>query len=119
ISIAGRDAGLFYGLQSLMQFLQAPRSNFLQLPCVTIDDEPRYQYRGIMQDVGYHFFPISFIKKEIDLLSKYKMNVYHWHLTEDHGWRIEIKKYPKLTSVGAYRASTQVSHYTDSLNGQD
>jgi hexosaminidase len=119
ISIAGREAGVFYGLQSLLQLLQAPREDLLHLPCVVIDDEPRYPYRGIMQDVGYHFFPVSFIKKEIDMISKYKMNVYHWHLTEDHGWRIEIKKYPKLTTVGSRRAQSPISNYEDRMTGMD
>ena len=118
LQISGDEAGLFYGLQSLMQMIRAEGTK-LQLPCVEIYDQPRYAYRGIMQDVGYHIYPVSFIKSQIEMLAKYKMNVYHWHLTEDHGWRIEIKKYPKLTSVGAYRASTQISHYTDSLNGND
>jgi hexosaminidase len=118
LQISGDEAGLFYGLQSLMQMIRAEDTK-LQLPCVEIYDQPRYAYRGIMQDVGYHIYPVSFIKSQIEMLAKYKMNVYHWHLTEDHGWRIEIKKYPKLTSLGAYRASTQISHYTDSLNGND
>lgn len=118
LNISGDEAGLFYGLQTLMQMIKTEGLK-LQLPCVEINDKPRYPYRGIMQDVGYHIYPISFIKSQIEMLARYKMNVYHWHLTEDHGWRIEIKKYPKLTSVGAYRASTQISHYTDSLNGQD
>lgn len=118
LQILGDEAGLFYGLQSLMQLIKTEAA-LLQLPCVEIYDKPRYPYRGIMQDVGYHIYPVSFIKSQIEMLAKYKMNVYHWHLTEDHGWRIEIKKYPKLTSIGAYRASTQISHYTDSLNGQD
>lgn len=118
LQISGDEAGLFYGLQSLMQLLRVEDTK-LQLPCVEIYDQPRYAYRGIMQDVGYHIYPVSFIKSQIEMLAKYKMNVYHWHLTEDHGWRIEIKKYPKLTSIGAYRASTQISHYTDSLNGND
>lgn len=118
LRISGDEAGLFYGLQTLMQLIKKEGGK-LQLPCVEIYDKPRFAYRGIMQDVGYHIYPVSFIKSQIEMLAKYKMNVYHWHLTEDHGWRIEIKKYPKLTSVGAYRASTQVSHYVDSLNGQD
>lgn len=118
LQISGDEAGLFYGLQTLMQMIKKEDTK-LQLPCVEIYDKPRFAYRGIMQDVGYHIYPVSFIKSQIEMLAKYKMNVYHWHLTEDHGWRIEIKKYPKLTSVGAYRASTQISHYVDSLNGQD
>jgi len=118
VSIKGDDAGLFYGLQTLLQMIKT-KEGVLQLPAAEIADRPRYAFRGIMQDVGYHIYPVSFIKSQIEMLAKYKMNVYHWHLTEDHGWRIEIKKYPKLTSVGAFRESTQVSHYADSLNGQD
>jgi hexosaminidase len=118
IQITGDDAGMFYGLQTLFQLIRE-KGNQLEVPCLNITDRPRYAYRGIMQDVGYHIYPVSFIKSQIEMLAKYKMNVYHWHLTEDHGWRIEIKRYPKLTSVGAFRASTQISNYTDSLNGDD
>ncbi|RYY37853.1 MAG: beta-N-acetylhexosaminidase [Sphingobacteriaceae bacterium] len=118
VTISGDDSGLFYGLQTLTQLIEAD-TNGITLPCVEIADKPRYAYRGIMQDVGYHYYPVSFIKSQIEMLAKYKMNVYHWHLTEDHGWRIEIKKYPRLTSVGAYRAGSQISSYTDSLEGND
>lgn len=118
IEIKGDDAGMFYGLQTLFQLISV-KDQKPEVPCLEISDSPRYAYRGIMQDVGYHIYPVSFIKSQIEMLAKYKMNVYHWHLTEDHGWRIEIKKYPKLTSVGAFRAGTQISNYTDSLNGND
>jgi hexosaminidase len=115
-------AGRFYALQSLIQLCAAASTRdagVATIPCATIADEPRYPYRGIMQDVGYHIYPVAFIKKEIDLLAQYKMNVYHWHLTEDHGWRIEIKQYPRLTSVAAWRAQTVVSNYDRSLEGMD
>lgn len=118
VQIEGDNAGLFYGLQTLMQLISI-KNGVPELQGVKIEDSPRYQYRGIMQDVGYHIYPVSFIKSQIEMLAKYKMNVYHWHLTEDHGWRIEIKKYPRLTSVGAYRASSPVSNYKDSLDGPD
>jgi hexosaminidase len=118
IAVAGNETGLFYGVQTMMQLVHK-NAGKIRLRCADIIDQPRYAYRGIMQDVGYHIFPVSFIKSQIEMLAKYKMNVYHWHLTEDHGWRIEIKKYPKLTSVGAYRAGSQVSHYIDSLSGID
>ena len=72
----------------------------LAIPYVSIEDAPRFGYRGMMLDVGRHFFPVSFVKKYIDYLALHKFNNFHWHLTEDQGWRIEIKKYPKLTSVG-------------------
>lgn len=120
ILVRGKDAGLFYGLQSLMQMCNTVSTkDEILIPCAEITDEPRYAYRGIMQDVGYHIYPVSFIKKQIDLLAKYKLNVYHWHLTEDHGWRIEIKKYPKLTEVAAYRAQTCVSNYDEQYCGLD
>lgn len=121
IDIVGKGAGLFYGLQSLMQMCSAasPDKKKVRIPCAEISDKPRYAYRGIMQDVGYHIYPVSFIKKQIDLLSKYKLNVYHWHLTEDHGWRIEIKKYPKLTEIAAYREQTCISNYDPELCGLD
>lgn len=121
IDIVGKGAGLFYGLQSLMQMCSAasPDKKKVRIPCAEISDKPRYAYRGIMQDVGYHIYPVSFIKKQIDLLSKYKLNVYHWHLTEDHGWRIEIKKYPKLTEIAAYREQTCISNYDPEFCGLD
>lgn len=120
IEIRGKEAGGFYGLQSLMQMCSvASGKEEVRIPCVQIDDAPRFAYRGIMQDVGYHIYPVSFIKRQIDLLAKYKLNVYHWHLTEDHGWRVEIKKYPKLTEVGAHREQTCVSHYNEEMTGLD
>ncbi|WP_456443392.1 beta-N-acetylhexosaminidase [Caldithrix abyssi] len=109
--------GLFYGLQTVRQLLPyAIESRDLvegvewSLPCVEIEDAPRFVYRGMHLDVGRHFFPVSFIKKYIDLLALQKMNYFHWHLTEDQGWRIEIKKYPKLTQVGAFRKQTITTH---------
>ena len=76
------------------------------VPVVSIEDAPRFSYRGLHLDVGRHFFPVDFIKRYIDLMAMYKMNTFHWHLTEDQGWRIEIKKYPRLTEVGAFRRET-------------
>ena len=121
IDVSGKGAGLFYGLQSLMQMCSTASSgkDEATIPCAEIRDEPRYSYRGIMQDVGYHIYPVSFIKKQIDLLSQYKLNVYHWHLTEDHGWRIEIKKYPRLMEVAAFREQTCISNYDPELCGLD
>ncbi|MHA1110075.1 MAG: beta-N-acetylhexosaminidase [Promethearchaeota archaeon] len=108
---AQKSAGLFYGIQTLFQLFppSIERENGLQveerisLPCVYIEDNPRFSYRGMMLDVGRHFFSVDFIKKYLDLLSFYKYNTFHWHLTEDQGWRIEIKNYSLLTEVGAYR----------------
>lgn len=114
----GNGAGVFYALQTLLQLTTAEESvkskiKSVRIPCVYIKDRPRYQWRGMHLDVCRHFFPVSFIKRYIDLLAMYKMNTFHWHLTEDQGWRIEIKKYPKLTSVGAWRKGTMVGKYSD------
>jgi hexosaminidase len=103
IRIAGSERGMFYGVQSLMQMLPADLGKGARIPAVEIADQPRFQYRGMHLDVGRHFMPVSFVKKYIDLMSQYKFNYFHWHLTEDQGWRIEIKKYPKLTEIGSKR----------------
>ncbi len=100
---AKSSAGLFYGIQSFLQLLP-PKSNMdCKIPCQTIKDSPRFAWRGMHLDVSRHFQTKEFVKKFIDILSLHKLNVFHWHLTDDQGWRIEIKKYPKLTSVGAWR----------------
>ena len=112
IEVSGLNAGLFYGYQSLVQLLPVPnKQNVLAVQAVAIKDEPRLSYRGLHLDVGRHMFPVSFIKKYIDILSSYKLNVFHWHLTEDQGWRLEIKKHPKLTSIGGYRNQTLIGNY--------
>lgn len=101
---ANTKAGIIYGIQSLLQTLPAIRTNeSLQIPCMSITDYPRFKYRGMHLDVSRHFFGPEVIKEYIDLMAAYKMNTFHWHLVDDQGWRIEIKKYPKLTSVGAWR----------------
>lgn len=98
-------AGIFYGAQSLLQTLPAIRTNApLRVPCMTITDYPRFSWRGMHLDVSRHFFAPEVIKEYIDLMAMYKFNTFHWHLVDDQGWRIEIKKYPKLTEVGAWRA---------------
>ena len=106
-------AGIFYGVQSLYQLLppeveknEQVTSVTWSIPSVTIEDKPRFTWRGMHLDVGRHFAPVEFVKKYIDLLASYKMNTFHWHLTEDQGWRIEIKKYPKLTEIGSKRKET-------------
>ena len=104
---AGDDAGLFYGLQTLLQ-LADERGN---LPCVSIEDHPRYRYRGLHLDVCRHFFPVRFIKHYLDWMASCKLNTFHWHLTDDQGWRIEIKKYPELTRVGSVRGETLIGHH--------
>jgi hexosaminidase len=98
------DAGLFYGVQSLLQLLPtgAARTN-CAVPCVYIKDEPRFQWRGLMLDVSRHFFTKSEVEQLLDEMAWHKLNVFHWHLVDDQGWRIEIKKYPRLTEVGAWR----------------
>ena len=105
--------GIFYGLQTLIQLLPLEKSLEIKLPCLNITDEPKFQWRGMHLDVSRHFFPKEFIKKYIDYLAMYKMNTFHWHLTDDQGWRIEIKKYPKLTEVGSWRNGSMIGHYTD------
>lgn len=111
ISIRAKAAkGIFYGMQTLMQLLppEIESSKTITginwiIPCVNIQDEPRFSWRGMLLDVGRHFISVDFIKKQLDVLAMLKINKFHWHLTEDQGWRIEIKKYPKLTAIGAKR----------------
>ena len=122
VYIAGdNETGAFYGVQTLLQLLpvSAEGKTPLAIPYVSIKDYPRFGYRGGMLDVARHFFPVSFVKKYIDYLAMHKMNYFHWHLTEDQGWRIEIKKYPKLTSVGAYRNGTIVGHHPGTANDNE
>jgi hexosaminidase len=110
---ANGAAGAFYAMQTLFQLLP-PEFEYAapvygvawEVPCVKIQDAPRFTWRGMHLDVGRHFFGKKFVEEYIDLISRYKFNVFHWHLTEDQGWRIEIKKYPKLTSVGSWRKET-------------
>lgn len=113
ITLKGKTAqGVFYALQTLRQLIEEVAvGNGVKdyvIPSATIEDEPRFAYRGMHLDVGRHMFPLEFIKKYIDLLAMHKMNRFHWHLTEDQGWRLEIKKYPKLTEVGAWRSETAI-----------
>ncbi|MBA4851110.1 family 20 glycosylhydrolase [Emticicia sp. BO119] len=112
--------GEFYALQSLLQLLppqifsSSPQKGVKwAVPACTIFDRPRYGHRGSMLDVARHFFPVSFVKRYIDLLALHKMNRFHWHLTDDQGWRIEIKKYPKLTEIGSKRKESMKGHYND------
>ena len=113
---AHHPAGLFYAAQTLRQLLPVA-GEARSVPAVVVEDAPRFAYRGMHLDVARHFFPVDFVKKYIDLLAMYKMNTFHWHLTEDQGWRIEIKKYPKLTEVGAYRKETIVEKNFDPYVG--
>jgi hexosaminidase len=117
VQIGGSDAaGVFYGIQSLIQLSQPwerKRTRLIGIPHTIIQDQPAFAYRGMHLDVGRHMFPVKSIKSYIDMLARYKMNRFHWHLTEDQGWRIEIKQYPKLQEVAAYRKETLKGHYSD------
>jgi len=108
-----KPAGVFYGVQTFYQLLpveveksQPTPGIAWSVPCIRIEDKPRFPWRGMHLDVGRHFFSKDSVKRYIDLLAAYKVNTFHWYLTEDQGWRIEIKKYPRLTSVGAWRKET-------------
>lgn len=103
IILRGKGAGLFYGIQSLIQLFPNERTGTATLPCISIKDAPRFGYRGLMLDISRHFFTVAQVKDLLDLMAQYKLNRFHWHLTDDQGWRIEIKSYPKLTEVGAWR----------------
>lgn len=98
--------GKFYAIQSLIQLLPVRFEGQAQIPAMRISDSPRFAYRGMHLDVSRHFFPVEFVKKYIDLMAMYKFNTFHWHLTDDQGWRIEIKKYPRLTEIGSKRPET-------------
>ncbi len=121
---ASDSSGAFYAIQTFRQLLPtelevplAPKGGNIDksvlLPQLTISDFPKFQYRGMHLDVSRHFFDIEFVKKYIANLALLKMNKFHWHLTDDQGWRIEIKKYPELTSKGAFREETLIGHYND------
>jgi hexosaminidase len=112
IFVSGQEQGLFYAVQSLLQLLpnNLTADSQIKLPCVEIIDQPRYPYRGMHLDVCRHFFSADVIKDFIAQMSYYKLNNFHWHLTDDQGWRIEIKKYPKLTEIGSKRAQTLVGN---------
>jgi hexosaminidase len=107
------NAGVFYAFQTLMQLLPANKFMEAQIPCVTIKDEPKFSWRGMHLDVSRHFFSVDFVKKYIDYLSMYKMNTFHWHLTDDQGWRIEILKYPLLTQLGSIRFKSMIGHFSE------
>ena len=102
--------GIFYGIQTLKQMLASQPSGKLTVSFAEVNDQPRFTWRGLMLDVGRHFYPVSYIKELLDHMAMYKLNTFHWHLTEDQGWRIEIKKYPRLTEVASWRDETVVGH---------
>jgi hexosaminidase len=113
VTIVGRGAGLFYGVQSLLQLLPADPRSTVEIPAAVIEDHPRFAYRGMHLDVSRHFFTVDEVKRYIDVMAAYKLNNFHWHLTDDNGWRVEIKRYPRLTQVGGFRAQTTIGHYFD------
>ncbi len=117
IIISGKTSkAVFYGIQTIRQLVSTNFSDEHTLPAAVIQDAPRFAYRGMHLDVSRHYFSTDFVKRYIDLLAMHKMNTFHWHLTEDQGWRIEIKQYPKLTEIGAWRNGTIVGHYPGTEN---
>jgi len=110
VRIAGRPAGLFYGAQSVLQLASASSKPVFVLPAAEIQDQPRFPYRGLHLDTSRHMFPVEFLKRYLDWMARYKLNTFHWHLTDDQGWRIEIKQYPRLTEIGSMRKETLVGH---------
>ncbi|WP_284652842.1 glycoside hydrolase family 20 protein [Flavobacterium terrisoli] len=114
ISISAPEKqGAFFGIQSLLQLIPSQGQKEFQIQGAMIYDQPKYAWRGMHLDCARHFFAVDFVKKYIDYLAMYKMNTFHWHLTDDQGWRIEIKQYPKLTEIGAWRNGSMVGHYSD------
>lgn len=115
---ANTGKGIFYGIQTLIQLipqevLTAENQGQFSIPGMNLTDSPRFAYRGMMLDVSRHFFPKEFVLKFLDLLAMYKFNTFHWHLTDDNGWRIEIKEYPKLTEIAAWRVDREEFHWRE------
>ena len=107
-------AGVFYGVQTLRKSIPVDKSlTEVTLPGVVLKDAPRFGYRGVMLDCARHYFPVKFVKQFIDLIAMHNMNVFHWHLTDDQGWRIEVKKYPSLAKIGSVREKTVLGHNSD------
>ena len=111
---ATSPAGIFYGIQTIRKSLPVEQGAVVALPAGTITDAPRFDYRGAHLDVCRHFYPVDSIKTYIDMLALHNMNKFHWHLTEDQGWRIEIKQFPKLTEIGSVRNGTMIRKDWDS-----
>ena len=104
----------FYGIQTLLQIIESCKeADKIMLPYCEIHDFPNYKWRGMHLDVSRHFFSVSEIKKYLDYMALYKMNVFHWHLTDDQGWRIEMKEFPELTNIGAVRSGNMIGHYRE------
>lgn len=108
----GSSTGAFYGMLSVLQMME-PKSGEMQFAKGIIEDAPAFQWRGLHLDVSRHFFTVTEVKEFLEFMALYKFNTFHWHLTDDQGWRIEIKQYPKLTEIGAFRDSTVIGHYRD------
>jgi hexosaminidase len=119
IIISGDKSGVFYGIQTLKQIVKLEKKEKLSVQCLEIEDYPDFKWRGMHLDCCRHFFSKDFIKQYLEFMSYYKMNVFHWHITDDQGWRIEIKKYPQLTNIGAYRDRTLSGHASDSPEKYD
>ena len=113
ITVEGRTPrGVFYGIQTLRKSLPVEQTETVGFPAVRIADHPRFSYRGTMLDCARHYFKLSFIKEFIDMLALHNINIFHWHLTEDQGWRVQIDRYPRLTEVGSKRAQTVIGRMT-------
>lgn len=117
VEIMAGEVGFFYAGYTLSQILRRDDGRNLTLPIARVTDFPRFPYRGMHLDVARHFMPVEFVKKYIDLMSQYKFNYFHWHLTEDQGWRIEIKKYPRLTEIGSKRSESHEGVYSTIFKG--
>ena len=119
VSITGASpAGVFYGMQTLRKSLPVVQGETVELPSVTIADHPRFGYRGVHLDVSRHFFTVDSVKRFIDMMALHNMNRFHWHLTDDQGWRFELKKYPKLNTIGTQRAQTVIGRNSGTYDGQ-
>ncbi len=119
VSISSSNpAGVFYGIQTLRKSLSQKRSKNMILPAVIIDDCPRFAYRGALLDVSRHFFSLADVKTYLDMMAMHNMNYFHWHLIDDQGWRLEIKKYPNLTKVGSQRSETVIGRNSDKYDGK-
>ncbi len=119
VSITGGSAdGLFYGIQTLRKALPVGKYSSVELPAATIEDYPRFGYRGMHLDIARHFQDIDFIKKYIDLLALHNINTFHWHLVDDQGWRVEIKKYPLLTTISTTRKETVIGRNSGVWDGK-
>lgn len=115
---APSEAGVFYGIQTLRKSIDVAQGANIELPAVEINDEPRFSYRGMHLDVSRHFFTVDEVKTFIDMLALHNINRFHWHLTDDQGWRIEIKKYPKLTEIGSKRSETVIGRNSGKYDGK-